>query len=363
MSTFALKYRPRTLDDLVGQPAVQVVLQRLLQSGKIPSAMLLSGSHGTGKTTTARIIAAALNCLNGDPCAHCDNCRAVYDGSSLDVLEIDAASNGLVEDVRALRQQILYRHTGRYRVVIFDEAQSASKAAFNAMLKILEEPPPDTLFLLLTTEPAAILNTITSRCMPLQFKRISIDHIINRLQHVAHTENITADTALLRLIAEKANGAMRDALVHFDLAATIGLTTAEQHRRIYGHHDHAPAMITPLTRADLRASIDSSEEAYTRTADPTTLIDDICRLFTDLILLRHDGSISHSGKPLADRQNLALILDDTTITNCLKVCWQIRAMRGDTRNTLQHGLVLLADVIAAAMPAPARLTLTEMAKF
>lgn len=297
MDTLALKYRPASFDDLVGQPAVQIILRQMIKVGQVPTALLFDGCRGTGKTTTARILAAALNCTEPNkPCGNCVSCKAVFDGSSMDVIEIDAASNGLVDDIRQLRQQVMYRHAGDWRIVILDEAHSMSPAAFNALLKTLEEPPPRTLFILLTTEPGKILPTVASRCMPFTFRRLTIDDIARRLAHIAQAEGHAVQYDLLQLLAERADGAMRDAVMLLDQIARIGMTTADQYRRLIGHVDHAPALLDRLLAADIPGAFTALDEALTRVAESATIVADLVSCLRDVLVIRC-GERSPSPEP------------------------------------------------------------------
>jgi DNA polymerase III subunit gamma/tau len=365
--TLALTWRPRTFTDLVGQPAVQIILQQMVKVGRVPTALMFDGCRGTGKTTTARILAAALNCeTDTKPCGTCPSCKATFDGSSLDVIEIDAASNGLVDDIRALRQQVMYRQTGAHRIVILDEAHSMSTAAFNALLKTLEEPPPNTVFILLTTEPAKILGTIASRCMPFTFKRLTINDIANRLAHIAQAEGHTVERDLLILLAERADGAMRDAIMLLDQVTRVGMSTAEQYQRLIGHIDFAPAILDRLAAADVPGAFERLEQGLTRTADPATIVADIITCLRDILVLRCGGEISKTGTALATRQNLALALDTPVVVAALKVLWQLKTQlrTDDARSSLELAVVMLSEVIHTTGPVPnARLSLNEMGKF
>lgn len=362
----ALAYRPRTFDDLVGQPAVQVVLRQMIKVGRIPHALLFDGCRGTGKTTTARILAAALNCT-GDtkPCGSCVSCKAVFDGTSMDVIEIDAASTGGVDDIRNLRQQVRYRNAGDWRVVILDEAQSMSPAAFNALLKTLEEPPPRTIFLLLTTEPAKILSTVASRCMQFTFNRLTVADIAGRLAHIAQIEGYTIDEDLLLLLAERADGAMRDAIVSLDQIAHVGMRTAEQYQRLIGHIDHAPAILTKILDGDLPAAFTQLDVALTRVADAATIAADLIHCLRDLLVLRCGGDIPRTGVALAARQNLVMVLEAPAILAALKVLWQLGTQLrvADHRSSLELAVVMLSEVFHT-FPAPpanqARMSLSEM---
>jgi DNA polymerase-3 subunit gamma/tau len=217
----ARKYRPTTFEAVVGQEHVTGTLRRSALTGTLAHAYLFCGPRGVGKTTCARILAKAVNCAQltpeGDPCNICDSCRAFNEGRSLNIFEMDAASNNGVDDIRALNEQVRYiPQTGRKSVYIIDEVHMLTTQAFNAFLKTLEEPPPHALFILATTEKHKILPTILSRCQKFDFRRISIEGITKQLELIAQQENIQYERDGLQLIAMKAEGGMRDALSIFD---------------------------------------------------------------------------------------------------------------------------------------------------
>ena len=214
------KYRPQQFSDVVGQTQVTVTLKNEVMRGRIAHAYLFTGSRGTGKTTCARILAKAVNCLHpkdGDPCRECEICRGLEEGSILDVEEIDAASNNGVSDVRSLIESSNFTPaTAKYRVYIIDEVHMLSPQALNALLKTLEEPPPHVIFILATTEVHKLLPTILSRCQRFDFKRIAPEAIADRLEFVAQEEGAQLDREAGLLIARIADGALRDALSLFD---------------------------------------------------------------------------------------------------------------------------------------------------
>ena len=228
------KYRPQTFDDVVGQLAVTQTLKTQLQSGKLSHAYLFTGSRGTGKTSSAKILSKAVNCENpqdGNPCNCCRACRSIDDGSCMDVLEIDAASNNGVDNVRDLRDDAIYTPSQvKMRVYIIDEVHMLSISAFNALLKIIEEPPEHLLFILATTELHKVPATILSRCQRFSFRRISQEDISARLQYVAYQENIDLDESAARVLARLADGGMRDALGLLDqcASASTGELTADR---------------------------------------------------------------------------------------------------------------------------------------
>jgi DNA polymerase-3 subunit gamma/tau len=222
---FARKYRPRTFEEVVGQPAVVQTLRNALKSGRVAQAYLFSGMRGTGKTTVARILAKALNCKEGPtpvPCNACESCLAINEGRAVDVIEIDGASNRGIEDIRSLREALRYGPLySRHKVVIIDEVHQITKEGFNALLKTLEEPLPGTVFIFATTEFHKVLKTIVSRCQHFEFKRIGHDDIVSCLRRIAEGEGITISQAGLSLIAQAADGSLRDAQSLLDQAVSF----------------------------------------------------------------------------------------------------------------------------------------------
>ena len=222
----ARKYRPMTFDSVVGQAALTATLKNAVKSGKLAHAYLFCGPRGVGKTTCARIFAKAINCMNptadGEACGECESCKAFAEGRSYNIFELDAASNNSVEHIKSLMEQTrIPPQVGKYKVFIIDEVHMLSQAAFNAFLKTLEEPPAHVVFILATTEKHKILPTILSRCQIYDFERMTVENTINHLKHVAEKEGITYEEEALALIAEKADGGMRDALSIFDQVASF----------------------------------------------------------------------------------------------------------------------------------------------
>ena len=222
----ARKYRPMTFDAVVGQSALITTLKNAVKSGKLAHAYLFCGPRGVGKTTCARIFAKAINCLNptadGEACNECESCQAFNEQRSYNIFELDAASNNSVENIKSLMDQTrIPPQVGKYKVFIIDEVHMLSTSAFNAFLKTLEEPPAHVIFILATTEKHKILPTIISRCQIYDFERMATTDIINHLKNVAQQEGITYEDAALNIIAEKADGGMRDALSVFDQAASF----------------------------------------------------------------------------------------------------------------------------------------------
>ena len=222
----ARKYRPMSFDSVVGQLALTTTLKNAVKSGKLAHAYLFCGPRGVGKTTCARIFAKAINCehptADGEACNECESCKAFGEGRSYNIFELDAASNNSVENIKSLMEQTrIPPQVGRYKVFIIDEVHMLSTAAFNAFLKTLEEPPAHVIFILATTEKHKILPTILSRCQIYDFERMTVPNIIDHLKRVAEKENIQYEEEALNVIAEKADGGMRDALSIFDQAASF----------------------------------------------------------------------------------------------------------------------------------------------
>lgn len=224
----ARKYRPATFRSVVGQKALTATLKNAIDTNRVAQAYLFTGPRGVGKTSCARIFAKTINCLHptpdGEACGVCDSCVAADKGNSFNIIELDAASNNSVDDIRALTEQVnVPPQVGRYRVFIIDEVHMLTSAAFNAFLKTLEEPPSYVVFILATTEKHKVIPTILSRCQTYDFKRITVADMVDHLRYVAQEEGIAADPAALNVIARKADGAMRDALSIFDQVAASSM--------------------------------------------------------------------------------------------------------------------------------------------
>ncbi|PIV26132.1 MAG: DNA polymerase III subunit gamma/tau, partial [Anaerolineae bacterium CG03_land_8_20_14_0_80_58_20] len=223
------KYRPQGWAEVVGQQHVVQTLRNAIAADRVGHAFLFAGPRGTGKTTLARLLAKAVNCLDDDktkrPCNECDHCKAVNDNRFMDLIEIDAASNTSVDDVRDLRDKINFSPTqGKFKIYVFDEAHMLSTAAFNALLKTLEEPPPHAIFVLATTEIHKIPATVLSRCQRHEFRRVPVDEIVGQLKLIVAAENLKADDDALAMIARQAAGGMRDAISLLDQLSSTGDT-------------------------------------------------------------------------------------------------------------------------------------------
>ena len=310
------KYRPQTFDDVSGQLAVTQTLKTQLISGRMSHAYLFTGSRGTGKTSCAKILAKAVNCLhpdNGNPCNCCEACRAIDSGSCMDVLEIDAASNNGVDNVRDLRDDAIYTPSQvKMRVYIIDEVHMLSISAFNALLKIIEEPPEHLLFILATTELHKVPATILSRCQRFSFRRISQEDIAARLQYVAYQENIDLEDGAARVLARLADGGMRDGLSLLDqcASATTGELTAERVYACLGiaGEQKCGELMGYIAAHDTKGALTLFNRLYTEGKDLGALLDEMACLTRDLLVLKTAGNagITMLSGVASDQESLAL---------------------------------------------------------
>ncbi len=288
------KYRPQTFDDVVGQQAVTQTLKNQLQTGKLSHAYLFTGSRGTGKTSSAKILAKAVNCVNpqdGNPCNCCSACQSIDAGSCMDVLEIDAASNNGVDNVRDLRDDAVYTPSQvKMRVYIIDEVHMLSISAFNALLKIIEEPPEHLLFILATTELHKVPSTILSRCQRFSFRRISQEDIAARLQYVAYQENIELEDSAARVLARLADGGMRDGLSLLDqcASATVGDLSAERVYACLGIAgiQECGKLMAYIANHDTAGALCLFNRFYSEGKDMAALMDELACLSRDLMILK-----------------------------------------------------------------------------
>ena len=288
-------WRPQDFDGLVGQEHIRKALTNALESGRISHAYLFTGPRGTGKTSTARILAKALNCEKGPtphPCNTCDHCREITEGTSADVIEIDAASNRGIDEIRKLREQVHFAPvSSRYKVYIIDEVHMITADAFNALLKTLEEPPEHVVFILATTEPQKIPTTIHSRCQRFDFRRVTVDDIAAHLQKVAEGSNINAEPDALRLMAIQADGGMRDAVGLLDQCSIMANpVTAETVRQVLGiaGRDTMRALVEKIGRRDLPAALDLLNQLMDDGKDVTQVLTELLEYMRALLLYQAD---------------------------------------------------------------------------
>lgn len=288
------KYRPQTFSDVVGQKSVTDTLRSQLETGKLSHAYLFTGTRGTGKTSCAKILAKAVNCENpnhGDPCGLCPSCRAIDEGSCMDVLEIDAASNNGVDSVRVLRDDAIYTPgTVKMRVYIIDEVHMLSLSAFNALLKIIEEPPEHLLFILATTELHKVPATILSRCQRFAFRRIVPEDIVGRLNYIAYQESIELEPDAAAFLARLADGGLRDAVSLLDQCASAaqGAVTVDEACKVLGLAGarQTAALMEAVGRHDAAAALSIFNTQYAEGKDLGAMLDELCAVARDLLILR-----------------------------------------------------------------------------
>lgn len=287
------RWRPQDFDTLVGQHPVKTALSNALASGRIAHAYLFTGPRGTGKTSTARILAKALNCDKGPtahPCGECLNCERIAAGASMDVIEIDAASNRGIDEIKSLRDQTAYSPVnGRYKVFIIDEVHMLSTEAFNALLKTLEEPPAHVIFILATTDPHKIPATIHSRCQRFDFRRVTVEEITDHLAMVAEKSGINADREALRLIAIQSEGGMRDALSLLDqcgvMAQQITAATVREVLGIVGR-ETLRQLVSAIGKQDLSATLAKLNFLLEQGKDVRQVLTELAEYFRALLLYK-----------------------------------------------------------------------------
>ena len=289
---FALDYRPRRLDELRGQNQANLVLGEMLLGWKegrlkLPSALLFTGPRGTGKTSTARIVASYLNCLADDPpCAPdnlCDSCKAIQDERSFSVREINAATEGLVADMRKLETEARMTHGGKVRVFVLDEIHAASREAYSALLKQLEEPPPNCIYILVTTEYAAVPVTIVSRCLRFTFTSIGIPEIAAGLERVCKSEGLAYEPEVLELIAKRAQGGMRDAMMYLEHLHIVRDISVKRFNELWPNvlDEFANTFFKSLAEGDAKAGIKSIRDTFNVHRNCFYLLDAVIQRLTD----------------------------------------------------------------------------------
>ena len=301
-TVLARRYRSETFDDVVGQEAVSKTLKNAIATGRVAHAYLFTGTRGVGKTTMARILAKALNCLEAagptvSPCLKCDSCQAIAEGNDIDVIEIDAASNTGVDHIRELRQNAIYRPArARNKIYIIDEVHMLSTGAFNALLKTLEEPPEHVKFILATTEINKVLPTILSRCQRFDFRNIQVDDIAAQLKTVLQGEKVEAEEALVRKVARLANGSMRDALSLLDqlLSMSAGRLTLDLLTSLLGtpRSERIMNLAEAVGGGDVAGALTQVDGALGEGLALEQLADALQSHFRDLMILRNCGEKS-----------------------------------------------------------------------
>ncbi len=305
------KWRPKTFDEVIGQSHVTETLKKEISLGRISHAYMFTGCRGTGKTTCAKIFAKAVNCLhpiNGEPCRKCELCTETESDSLMDIVEIDAASNNSVENIRSMREEVVFSPTkGKYRVYIVDEVHMLSSGAFNAFLKILEEPPAHVIFILATTEIHKIPLTILSRCQRFDFFRVSPDDIQNRMRYICNQEKIEAQDAALSIIANAADGAVRDALSILDQCANVcqNNITEEDVKNILGisGSSYLYPFVDAIVSNKTEKCIEIIDDVYKQSKNMVRFCEELMFCFRD-IMIEKLNETSHKNSNLFDASKI-----------------------------------------------------------
>ncbi|MDE6726669.1 MAG: DNA polymerase III subunit gamma/tau [Oscillospiraceae bacterium] len=361
------KYRPRTFDDVISQEHITTTLKNQVANGTAAHAYLFTGSRGTGKTTCAKIMAMAVNCLSpkdGSPCLECERCREIMSGEATDIVEMDAASNNGVDDVRRLRDEVAYTPVScKFRVYIIDEVHMLSPAAFNALLKTLEEPPPHVKFILATTELHKVPATISSRCQRFEFRRVDIAESTKRLLDVAEKESVSLDKDAAELISRLSDGGMRDALSILDRCISADEhITSQTVRECAGVADnkHLFAFSEMVAQNDVSGCIRLLGELHKNSKDLSLVIDELSEHYRDLMLYKTAPNDADLLAALPDDHamiaELSAMYDLENILRCLTLLQQCADNIGKTkqRKTLAEMCLVKmctgADVRAAYAP-------------
>lgn len=337
------KYRPQTFEDVISQPHITTTLKNQISAGKHGHAYLFTGSRGTGKTTCAKILSMAVNCLSpkdGSPCMECEACREIASGAAVDIVEMDAASNNGVNDVRMLRDEVAYTPVScKYRVYIIDEVHMMSTAAFNALLKTLEEPPAHVIFILATTELHKVPATIVSRCQRFEFRRIDIAESAQRLMDVAANEGISLEQDAAELISRLSDGGMRDALSVLDRCMTAGgSVTCDVVRSCAGVADnrHLYAFAEMIANKDISGCLNLMQQLYNASKDLARLVDELSGHFRDLMLYKtvpEDKSLlSAMPDEYPELERLCGLYSLSDILSCLELLQKCADSIGRTRH-------------------------------
>jgi len=331
------KWRPLTFEDVVGQTHITDTLKTELTTNRVAHAYLFCGTRGTGKTSTAKILSRAINCENqlpnGNPCNECASCRGILSGSIMDVVEIDAASNNGVDNIRDLRDEIAYTPANvKFKIYIIDEVHMLSPGAFNALLKTLEEPPAHAVFILATTEPHKIPATIQSRCQRFDFRRISVHHIAGRIGEITRKDNINITLDAIRLVAELGDGSMRDALSILDLCSGItGEITREDIENVAGIVDKTVlhSIASALTTGDTSQAIVLVNKMIVMGRDVGNMLDELLAYFRELMICK----IMDNPEEVLDKA-----VEDLLLSNDLA--------NATSKEAILHTIRLLADTVS-----------------
>lgn len=345
------KFRPTTFGEMVGQEHITRTLKNQIISGRVGHAYLFNGGRGTGKTSAAKILARAINCQNpndGEPCNKCEICKEALNGSLTDIVEMDAASNNSVEDIRSIKEEVNFLPTkAKYRVYIIDEVHMLSTGAFNALLKTLEEPPEHVKFILATTEPQKLPATILSRCQRFDFKRISNPDIIKRLEIVCKESDIEADNGSLNMIAELSEGAMRDALSILERCVQNGENDISQDkiRELIGIpkltyvHGIAQAIID----YDVENSLNTIQSVIDEGKDINNLLWEIIKYIKDILIIKTNGKLSLYNE--SELQEIKELSERVSKERLIKLIYDLSELENNMKWSTQKLIMFQAGII------------------
>lgn len=348
-----LKYRPQALSELVGQDVVTKTLSNAITYNKIVHAYLFCGPRGTGKTSTARILAKSLNCESGitlQPCGKCVGCQGITNGNSLDVIEIDAASHRKVEDAEDLINRVnLGTYGSRFKIYIIDEVHMLTDHAFNALLKTIEEPPKNVIFILATTEEHKVIPTIVSRCQKLDFKLVSRELLESRVKEIANKEKVNIDASIINFIAKRSNGCLRDAVSLLDQISVLQVEDkpipAKEVFELFGTVDKSSLfkLMESVLAFDRRNAVDTAELLIKSGKDISELFKSLLELVIDLAKSKID---SNYRKKLEAELSLSLnILDEITQEHLLKIIYRLQDSQSKLRLAISQELQFMADIM------------------
>lgn len=345
------KFRPQTFGEMVGQEHITRTLRNQIMANRVGHAYLFNGGRGTGKTTSAKVLARAINCLNpqdGEPCNECEICKAALNGSLTDIVEMDAASNNSVEDIRSIREEVNFLPTkAKYRVYIIDEVHMLSQGAFNALLKTLEEPPEHVKFILATTEPQKLPATILSRCQRFDFKRISNEDIIKRLEIVCKESNINATKQALNIIASLSEGAMRDALSILERCVQDGENNIDEDKIKELVGIPKITYIHSITEAIAEYNIDEAMESITKVLDEgkdlNNLLWEIIKYIKDILMVKTGQKLTIYNE--TDFENLKKLADSVSKERAIRLINELSKLENDMKSSTQRLIVFQAGII------------------
>ncbi len=345
------KFRPQTFAEMVGQEHITRTLRNQIMANRVGHAYLFNGGRGTGKTTSAKVLARAINCLNpqeGEPCNECEICKAALNGSLTDIVEMDAASNNSVEDIRSIREEVNFLPTkAKYRVYIIDEVHMLSQGAFNALLKTLEEPPEHVKFILATTEPQKLPATILSRCQRFDFKRISNEDIIKRLEIVCKESNIEITKQALNIIASLAEGAMRDALSILERCVQDGENNIDEDKIKELVGIPKITYIHSITESIIKYNIDEAMESITKVLDEgkdlNNLLWEIIKYIKDILMVKTGQKLTIYNEN--DFANLKKLADEVSKERAIKLISELSKLENDMKSSTQRLIVFEAGII------------------